>query len=217
MAHHMMAKKNLRSSNVLSFPTEKELGFRPFIKPTSKMAPLKQIFNGYEIEKKFILLTIEKDYTRNTNGPTLYNEVLEKGTLIKQGYIKDIQIAVKMLKELGIDLNEFKPNTIRLRKYGTKYILTLKDRKEVKKREVEFALPKNIFLKYWPLTKGARVEKKRLEKKLKGRLMEFDAFTDRLLLIAECEVTKEKELKLVPKLGMDVTNNSAWANKNLAR
>jgi CYTH domain-containing protein len=201
----------------LHFPTEKELGFRPFIKPTSKMAPVKQIFSGYEIEKKFIMLSLEKDFTRNSNGSTLYNEVLEKGTPIKQGYIKDIQVAIKMFKDMGIDLNEFKPNTIRLRKHGTKFILTLKDRKEVKKREVEFALSKAIFLKYWPLTKGARVEKKRLEKKIKGHTFELDAFTDRYLLVAECEVTEEKLLKLVPKLGMDVTNNSAWANKNLAR
>jgi CYTH domain-containing protein len=203
---------------IKKFQTEKELGFRPFILPSSKIAPVKQLFAGYEIEKKFILLTLEKDHTKNQNGQTLYNEVLENGTKIRQGYIKDIPKAIQLIKKLGIKLNpEFKPNTIRLRQYGLKYILTLKDKKETKKREVEFELSRAEFNKHWAMTKGARVEKKRLEKKIKGHLFELDAFTDRFLLLAECEVTDEKLLEKVPKLGMDVTNNSAWANKNLSK
>lgn len=194
-----------------------ELGFRPLVKPESKTQPVKQIFNGFEIEKRFVLATIEEDHTRKKNALNTYNEVLETGTSIEQGYIKDIQEAVRVLKELGIELNDFKPNTIRLRKYGTEFILTLKDRKEVKKREVEFKLSRRKFREYWPLTMGSRVTKKRLVKKIKGWDVEIDAFTDRFLLIAEIEVTEESELEKVPTLGMDVTGNSNWTNKTLSK
>lgn len=201
--------------------------FRPLISPDSKFQPLKQIFNGFEIEKRQVLITIEEDHTKQKNGLVFYNEVLEKGILIEQGYIKDIQRAVEILEELQINLNEFKPNTIRFRRFGTgfkkagvsdyKYVLTLKDRKETKKREVEFKLSQEQFDKYWLDTKGARVEKKRMWKTIRKHEFEIDAFTDRFLLIAECEVDSEEALKIVPKLGMDVTNNNVWSNKTLAK
>lgn len=197
--------------------TEEQLGFRPLITPDTKMKPLKQIYSGYEIEKRQLLATKEEDHTKRKNSLTSYNEVLEHGTEIRQGYIKDVQTAIKVLAELGIGLNEFKPNTVRFRKYGTKYILTLKDRKDTKKRELEFKLSRAQFTKYWPLTKGSRIYKKRLEKTIKGHLFEIDAFTDRFLLIAECEVKTEKALELVPSMGMDITNNSAWTNKSLSK
>lgn len=205
--------------------TEQELGFRPLISPESKFQPMKQIFNGFEIESKHVLLTIEEDYTKAKNGLITYNEVLSKGCLVHQGYIKDIQRAVAILQEMEIDLNEFKPSTIRFRQYGPgfkalspyKNILTLKDRKETKRREVEFRLTQEQMDKYWPDTKGARVHKKRMLKTIKGFDFEFDAFVDRVLLLAECEVDDEAKLAKIPSLGMNVTNNSVWSNKNLAK
>lgn len=191
---------------------------RPLIEPSSKFKPVKELYNGWEIEKKFILATMEEDHTKNKNSLKLYNEVLEKGTSIKQGYIKDFGAAKDMLDAMGIELtDDFKPNTVRLRQYGTQYILTLKDKKETKRKEVEWELDVKVFKKYWKHTKGSRVEKKRLIKKLKGFDVEYDAFTDRFLLLAEIEVSKEKDLEKVPKLGMDVTNNNQWSNKNLSR
>lgn len=189
---------------------------RPLINPDCKNQPVRQIFSGFEIEKRFLLLTVEEDTSKSKNATTIYNEVLEKGTPIKQGYIHDVQKAKEVLDEMGIEL-EFKPNTIRLRQYGKDYILTLKDRKETKKREAEWELDSKTFKKYWPLTKGARVEKKRLEKKIKGHLVEIDAFTDRFLLIAEIEVKEEVDLDKCPKLGLDITGNKQWTNKSLSR
>jgi CYTH domain-containing protein len=209
------------------FPSEEELGFRPFISPDSKIAPLKQVFAGYEIERRQILLTLEEDHTKRKNALTIYDEVLRDGVQIDQGYIKDIPTAAQVLQELGINLNEFKPNTIRFRKFGPgfaekeispfKYILTLKDRKESKKREVEFKLSREQFQKYWAYTEGSRLVKKRLKKKIKGHLFEIDAFMDRVLLIAECEVDHESKMAMVPTLGMEVTNNKLWTNKTLSR
>lgn len=201
--------------------------FRPLIKETSMTQPVKQIFSGFEIEKRQLLATVEEDHTKNKNALVTYNQVLAEGVIINQGYIKDIQEAVKFLTELGIDLNDFKPNTIRLREFGPgykakkispyRYVLTLKDRKEVKKREAEFKLSREQFDKYWPLTEGARVQKKRMKKDIKGFTFELDAFIDRFLLIAECEVTKEADLAKVPKMGMDITNTKDWSNKALSK
>lgn len=201
--------------------------FRPLINPDSKMKPLKQLFSGFEIEKKQVLLTKEEDFTKNKNGLEIYNEVLENGVLIEQGYIKDIPKAAEVLQELGINLNDFKPNTIRLRSFGVgykkkgiskcRYVLTLKDKKETKKREAEFKLTQELFEKYWPLTEGARVQKKRFRKVIKKHEFELDAFTDRILLLAECEVTDEAKLEKIPKLGMDVTNDKNWSNKAISK
>lgn len=211
----------------MKFKTEEELGFRPLIESSSKIAPVKQIYLGAEIEKKFILLTIEEDYTKNKNGMTLYDEALKEGVTIWQGYIKDIQEAVVVLQELGINLNEFKPNTIRLREFGPgfktkgvskyRYVLTLKDKKPGKTREAEFRLSEEQFNKYWPKTQGARVTKKRMNKVIRKHNFEIDAFIDRFLLIAECEVDEPEQLEKVPVLGNDVSNDKNWSNKALAK
>lgn len=190
---------------------------RPLIDPSSKMKPLKQIYNGYEIEKRFLLLTKEEDFTKNGSGREVYDEVLQHGTVIEQGYVRDIPRAAEILQELGIKLSDFKPNTVRFRKYGKKYILTLKNRKETKKREVEFKLSREQFKKYWPDTEGARITKKRLVKKIKKWDFEIDAFTDRFLVIAECEVTSEEMMEKVPKLGQDITQDKNFTNKAMAR
>lgn len=190
--------------------------FKPLVTENNKLKPLKQIYAGFEIEQRYLLLTPEEDTSKGKNAMTIYNEVLEHGTPIKQGYIMDIQRAKEILDELSIDL-DFKPNTIRFRKYGKKHILTVKDRKETKKREVEWKLSKTTFNKYWPETKGSRVEKKRLEKTIKKRLVEIDAFTDRFLLIAEIEVDNVEDMDTLPKLGMVITGNKRWTNKSLSR
>jgi len=192
--------------------------FRPLIGEGTKLKPVKQIYKGFEIEKKQILLTLEKDHTKNGNGGLkLYNDTLKNGKRYEQGYLKDGDQAAELVQELGLEI-EFAPNTCRLRKIDDKnYILTLKDKKKRKTREVEWEIPKKIFLKYWKYTKGARVYKRRWTTEVKGFKMEFDAFTDRLLLMVETEVDKKKLLKKVPKLGMDVTGNSMWSNKSLSK
>lgn len=206
---------------------EQQPEFRPLISPDSKMQPLKQLFNGYEIEKKFVLLTKEEDHTKKKNAPQVYDEALREGVIIEQGYIKDIPQAATVLQELGIDLSDFKPNTIRIRRFGegykekkiskTRYVLTLKDKKETKKREAEFKLSRAQFDKYWPMTEGSRLTKRRMKKTIRGFVFEIDAFVDRYLLLMECEVTTEEDLEKVPKMGMDVTNDKQWSNKQLSR
>jgi len=172
---------------------------------------------GYEIENRQILCTAKKDYTKGKTANTTYNEVLEHGKEIRQGYIKDKTIYGKILKEFKIKLPTFKIDTFRFRKYGVNYFITIKGPKKLCKDEMEYKISRAKFLKYWPLTKGYRIHKKRLEKRIGGFIFELDAFTDRYLLIAECEVDKVGELKMVTKLGKDITNSSKWSNKNLSK
>lgn len=212
-----MAEKKLKLKKK-PLPKEeiKEPTFKALV--SCKNLEVNQVYAGYEIEKRWVLLTKEEDHTKEKNGQILYDEVLRTGTLIKQGYIKDIQIAKEIIDELEIELlNDFKPSTIRLRKYGDEFIFTLKDRKETKRREAEFTINEDIFIKYWPKTEGARVYKKRMVKKIKGNNIEFDAFLDRYLLFAEIEVDSEEKMAGLPKLGMDVTSNSNWTNKSLSK
>lgn len=191
--------------------------FKPLIKCDNP--DVRQIYAGFEIEKRWLLISKEKDHTKNQNGLILYDEALSNGTLVKQGYIKDIQVAKDVLDDLGIEvINGFKPNTVRLRKYGDdQFIFTLKDRKKTKKREVEFDLTEKKFVELWPLTKGSRIYKKRMIRDIKGNKIEFDAFLDRFLLICEIEVNDEEKLKSLPELGLDITGNSALTNKAMSK
>lgn len=194
-----------------------EVTHRPLLGEGNKFKPAKEIFNGFEIEKRWLVLTDEEDYSPKKNGVTLYNEALRNGERYEQGYITEMDVAVEQIAALGI-VPDFKPNTIRLRKIGTnKFILTLKDKKETKRREVEWELDRKTFNYLWQLTKGHRVYKTRLEKKIKGNITVIDAFTDRYLLMAEIEVKDEKELESLPKLGFDVTKDSSWSNKALSK
>jgi len=196
----------------------KDKSFRSFLDSDNKFKPVRELFNGFEIEKRWVVMTVEEDHSKKKNGLVIYNEVLETGQIYEQGYIKDMDIARTMLEELGIVLNEFRPNTVRLRRTPEMYILTLKDRKETKRREVEWELDRKTFMNYWKHTKGARVRKVRLEKEVKGgHLAVFDAFTDRFLLLAEIEVQDESMMKNLPNLGMDVTGQKPWTNKSLAK
>lgn len=190
---------------------------RSLLGESNQLAPAREIYNGYEIEKRWVLIDKDTDYTKQKNGITLYDEALRKGERIEQGYLS-IEKGVEMASELGI-VPDFKPNTIRLRSIGNRqFILTLKDKKATKRREVEWELDKKTFLKYWKLTKNARVIKTRLTKDIKGNKVEFDAFTDRFLLMAEIEVKDEAALEKLPKLStLDVTADSSWTNKKLAK
>jgi CYTH domain-containing protein len=191
--------------------------FRPLVGEGNKFKPLRQIYNGFEIEKRWVVMTVDDDHSKAKNGKQLYNKALENGDSYEQGYIMDQAQAVEMVAELGI-VPDFQPNTVRLRKInGKKFIFTLKDKKETKRREVEWELDRKTFNKYWPLTIDHRVTKRRFITNVKGKEVMFDAFTDRFLLMVEIEVKDEKELETLPKMGFDVTNDSSWTNKKLAK
>lgn len=185
---------------------------------------------GLEIERRFLMVepnllgaTVLKENLK------LYDRVLREGTTVVQGYIFNSAVQRKALEKLDVTC-EFEIDTFRLRKYGNKYYLTLKDKGRKKnniKKEQEQEISRAQFLLFWPLTKGHRIRKKRLElfyyingigsANREGWKTEYDAFTDRFLLIAEVEVKSLEEYKRVPDIGLDVSNITKWSNKNLSK
>jgi len=218
MAVKKPVKKSVKTNvnTKVKTPPAEDLGFRPLIGAGTVTKPLRQIYNGFEIEKRWVLLTMEKDHTSKSNGLLLYNKALENGELYYQGYL-DLDAARELIEELGIEL-EFTPNTIRLRRTPAQYILTIKDKKATKRREVEWELEPETFHKYWPKTIDNRIIKRRLTMKHKiGKELVLDAFVDRLLLMAEIEVFDEADLEKITDLGFEVTSQKNWSNKALSR
>jgi CYTH domain-containing protein len=181
--------------------------------------------NGFEIEKRWLVVDRHLDYSKLGIGFELYDEVLSKGRVIEQGYIKqlkDKQSVIDLLELENLSISENKvelPNMLmRVRRIDNQeYELTLKNTAPVKQREIEFKLTPGEFKELWRLTKGARVYKKRADIKRDKFMVTYDAFIDRLLLIAEIEVGRVSNLKLLPKIGLDVTGKEEWSNKNLAK
>lgn len=179
-----------------------------------------KISDGHEIESRQL---IDRKDPRFLD---IYNKVLEKGTLIDQGYLPTDEGTIKALMVDFDFTQEFHIDTLRLRKHTISgyeydnymYVLAVKsDKIDGKRREVEFRMNEKQFRAYWPLTYGRRVQKKRMLETIMGYLFEIDAFTDRILLIAECEVSSVEALPRVPRLGRDITDDTSMTNKKLAK
>lgn len=193
-------------------------------KPSNAKAPqssphiLEEIKNGYEIEKRWILMDSGEDFTTQKNALSLYDRVLQNGVPIIQGYL--IDSGAELFMEIGVEL-EKSPSTVRLRKFGDDYILTTKTKELEDSRKMvierEWRISRELFHKYWPLTANNRVTKKRLETKLKKRPVTLDAFTDRFLLMAEVEVNSAEEIFDLPDYGKDVTGDPLYSNKAISK
>lgn len=174
---------------------------------------MKQIKKGKEFERKLLVWHIEKNYTNRPNEEIhrLMNTILSLGIQIKQGYIKDENKQRRIIKQLNIVL-DFAPDTLRLRKMGKDYFITLKSEND---DEDEYKISEKEFYKYWHLTKGKRIYKKRLSQ----AGIEYDMFTDRSLLIIEKEVKSKKEESqpFEGEMGLDITNDKTWSNKNICK
>lgn len=180
-----------------------------------------------EIEKKYLIRESGLEYATNallriySSVDQLKRDILARGFHIKQGYIP-LSKGFELADILGIDI-DFNPVEARLRQVtsqrenGVAYF-TLKGEGDISRNEVEAELPIELFNKYWQITAGKRIEKVRLKKPFEGYTLEIDVYTDgRDLIVAEVEVPSiEIASKLTP-IGLDVTNNPKYKNKNLAK
>ena len=174
-----------------------------------------------EIEKKYL---IREDGTEHATPAlrSLYitvegvrRDILANGKPIRQGYI-DTEEGKQIARRLGISF-DFEPTEVRVRSKGDDYFFTLKGKGGLERNEAELQITNQQFEELWPLTEGKRVEKVRLTVPYQGHNAEIDVYTDRDLIVAEVEVpTLEDAQKLVP-LGLDVTEDPKYKNKNLAR
>ena len=174
-----------------------------------------------EIEKKFLLSENGIEFITDelhkiySSMDALKGDVLANGTPIKQGYLP-LEAGEEIARLLNMEY-DFKPNEARLRDKGGKLYFTIKGKGGVSRSELEEKLNQETFDRFWPKTEGKRVEKIRLNKPYQHNTLEIDVYTDRELIVAEIEVpTIEKASLLIP-FGKDVTEDSAYKNKNLAK
>jgi len=176
---------------------------------------------GKEIERKFLLRENGKNYATLellsfcSSIEELKETVLEKGKVIKQGYLslKDGQRLSNQMN-LGVDFN---PTEARLRNKSEKLSFTLKGEGGISRDELEIEMEEYSFQRFWPLTIGKRVEKIRYNILYHNHTLEIDVYLDRDLIVAEIEVPTIKEASFIIALGLDVTENPKYKNKNLAR
>ena len=173
-----------------------------------------------EIEAKYLLMedgvvyASEPFYTLFPSVETLISEANHSGIEIWQGYLGE-KAGREIIQELNINL-EFKPVVFRMREYKGNHVMTIKGEGLASRDEYEQVISPEIFLKYWPMTQGRRIHKKRLVKPYRRHKAEIDVYLDRDLITAEIEVDQEAELSGLDRLGSDVTADPKYKNNNLA-
>lgn len=145
----------------------------------------------------------------------LIEDVINNGVRIRQGYLP-IETGISLAKGLNMR-PDFNIAEARLRDKDGVYIFTIKGDGDQTRGELEREIRSDVFDSYWPATEGKRVEKIRLKKPYGNLQIEIDVYTDgRELVVAEVEAEPEILQDLLP-LGIDVTSDKKYKNKNLAR
>jgi len=148
--------------------------------------------NGLEIERKFLMDKLPRDLE---SLPSVE---------IQQGYIHASQ---------GFEA--------RLRRKDEKLLFTIKMGEGRTRQETEIELSREQFDVLWPLSEGRRVEKRRYMRSVESLVIEYDVYSGALqgLAVAEIEFDSEETCEsFVPPehLGLEVTGDNRYANKNLA-
>ena len=110
---------------------------------------------------------------------------------------------------------------VRIRRYGNKHFLTVKEGFGLKRRETEIEIASYQFHALWPSTEGRRLEKVRSVVNYGAFRVEVDRYLDDLepLLVAEVEFSSIEESESFEKpdyLGEEVTEVEAYKNLSLA-
>jgi len=174
-----------------------------------------------EIEKKYLIRENGSDYATDilfqmySSVQAVAASVLMKGKPIHQGYLAlDSGLELSDILKLNPD---FEPSEARLRDKCGEMFFTLKGNGGLSRNELAVEINKSVFDKYWPETKGKRVQKIRLAVPFEGHTLEIDLYTDRDLIVAEVEVPTAKDAQRLSPLGKDITNDKTYKNKNLAK
>jgi len=178
-----------------------------------------------ENEKKYLIRENGKDYVEQAfyglykTVDDLIADITQRGKLIKQGYLPVIT-AMGLARQLNMEI-DFEPEEARLRDIESKYFFTFKKGEGLSRHHKEIEISLEWFNKYWCLTEGSRIYKKRLKLPYDKYKVEFDMYIfwakDWDLIVAEVETpTVEEAERLVP-LGKDVTNEERCKAKYLVR
>ena len=110
---------------------------------------------------------------------------------------------------------------IRLRKKGSKHFITFKNGRGHSRQEEEIEIPEERFRALWPLTRGARITKKRYKIPWKKRTIELDLYRGKHRGFATADVefgSAEQSRSFRPPrwLGREITGSKRYANRTLA-
>ncbi len=110
---------------------------------------------------------------------------------------------------------------VRVRQYGERYILTVKEGRGLTRRETEIAISPQQFQALWPATEGRRLEKVRSLADHGSFVVEVDRYQGSLapLLVAEVEFASVEESERFQKpeyFGREVTEDDGYKNASLA-
>lgn len=150
-----------------------------------------------EIERKYLL-----------NG--LPSAVAGAASLeIDQGYIPGVRIQERIRRARGAD--------------GVKYYRTMKSGSGLERTEIEDETTQEFFEAVWPLTRGARVWKRRYLVPDRDVVWEIDEFLDREgMWLAEVELERVDQVVTIPDwlkpvLVREVTTEKSYTNRSLAK
>ena len=110
---------------------------------------------------------------------------------------------------------------VRIRQYGKKHTLTVKEGGGLKRQETEIEISPQQFQALWPATKGRRLEKVRSLVRHGAYRVEVDRYLGDLapLVVAEVEfasVEESESFQMPDYLGEEVTEFEAYKNCSLA-
>lgn len=174
-----------------------------------------------ENEKKYLLRENRRYFTTGFLRKEIPDEVLESrirddGLFIRQGYLP-VERGLSIARRFG-DMPDFSPIEARLREKNGKYTLNFKGAGTGSRPEHQISMDQESFSDLWSHTNGFRVEKYRMTLPWHGACAELDLYVDgRDLIVAEVEVPAPEELARVIPLGQDITDDTGYKNRNLAR
>jgi len=153
--------------------------------------------NDKEIERKFLLRALPE---RAQSAPSLE---------VDQGYLPGTRINERIRRTKSLE--------------GTKFYRTIKTGSGIERLEIEEETNEEFFAAVWPLTRGARVYKRRYLVPEGAVVWEIDEFLDRSdLWLAEVELESADQVVEIPSwlsavLDREVTDDPRYTNHSLAR
>jgi CHAD domain-containing protein/CYTH domain-containing protein len=150
---------------------------------------------GQEIERKFLL----------TGLPPLVGA--EGPVEIEQGYLPGERL-IERLRRIQSDA-------------GVELVRTVKEGSGLTRLEIEENVAPDVFARFWPLTDGRRLRKRRYRVPEGHLTWEIDEFLDRDLVLAEVELPEQRTEVAIPgwlqpHVDREVTEDLAYTNFRLA-
>jgi adenylate cyclase len=153
--------------------------------------------NDREIERKFLLRALP------------HRVSTARSIEVDQGYIPGTRINERIRRTRSAE--------------GVRYYRTIKSGSGIERLEIEEETSEEFFMAVWPLTRGARVFKRRYLVPEGDVVWEIDEFIDRSdLWLAEVELESVHQIVVIPDwlrpvLDREVTDDPRYTNHALAR